>query len=245
MEQLLQVVLPKAMNIQNDIYLNNPMRHPGYLFSRWIGGALMGAQPFLYYLLIPILAVLPYADSFYQDEKSGYAKSILSRTDKKYYYTAKYTSVFLSGGSAVVIPLLINLGASALLLPALRPQVSTSFFAINASSMWGDLFYSHPFLYVFLFLAIDFVFSGFLATIALIVSFFVEHRFIVLFSPFLVYLFFYSLFTFLGLDSWVPIYFLKPGSGFGRFSVILLETAVLAVCTFTIFFAYGLRNDID
>ena len=39
-------------------------------------------QSSLYFILLPALASLPYADSFFLDRKSGYIKQIVTRTKK-------------------------------------------------------------------------------------------------------------------------------------------------------------------
>ncbi len=236
--QLLQTVVPVACNL--DKYMNRP----GYLFSRWIGGALMGVQPFLYYLLLPVIAVLPYAGSFFEDKKDGYLKNILIRAEKKNYLAAKYLAVFLSGGTAVVIPLLANFAVTALLLPAIRPQPTTALYAIGAASLWCDLFYTHPFVYVFLYLMIDFIFGGFIAAVALAVSYSAEHWFTVLFFPFLFYLFLFMLFSFLGLDSFSPVNFLQASFGKNDIRIISIETAALGLTTAAAFFGQGLSDDV-
>ena len=97
-----------------------------------------------------IIAIFPYAGSLYQDIKSGYVKIIFTKVSKKKYFVSKIIAAFLSGGTAVVIPLILNLFLTALFVPALRPDASTMMFSINDGSMFSDIYYSKPFVYILL-----------------------------------------------------------------------------------------------
>ncbi len=221
----------------------DPMFSPGMLFAYWIGGNASKVQSFLFYLLIPILATIPFADSFFLDRKTGFIKNVLVRGQKKYYFLSKFIATFLAGGSAVLIPLVLSLALTAMVFPAMDPEASTYVFAINASSLWGSLFYTHPFIYVFLYLIITFIFCGFLATTALVMGFFAENRFVVIVTPFLLYLFTFSVFSLFGADRFEPINFLSPSFGGSSLSIILGETLLLGLVTLILFIWKGLKDD--
>lgn len=208
--------------------------HPHSVFSKWIGAA-PSFEPTLYFALLPLLAALPFADSLFSDRHSGYVKNIFSRTNRKKYYAAKFIAVFLSGGCVVVLPLLLNLYLSALILPGVTPDVSMGTYPVFSTAMWSELFYTVPYLYVFIYLALIFVVSGFLATIALSVSFFVKYKYVVLLTPFIVYQlisFFAKFVVDYGLDmqlwlnpaQYFPFEFNKAG-----FELFVLIVAVLGV----------------
>ena len=222
--------------------------YPTTVFYMWIGGVRGEVYATLYYLLFPILATLPFADSLYVDRRSGYIKSILLRTKKKNYYVAKYISVFLSAGVAVVVPLLLNLALTAVTYPSLTPQVETSNNLVFATSMWAELYYTAPYGYIFAYLAMNFVFAGLLACLAPAVSFFVENRFVVLLTPFLIYLFTSAL---CGLSTsgvtltFSPNTFLNMASGFigTQFWAVLMEAGVLLALTAGLTIGEGIHSE--
>ena len=72
----------------------------------------------LYVRLIPLLVVIPYAITYYTDNKKGIVKNYYSRTKKINYILAKYIAVFLTGGTAAVLPLMLNLFATSAVIPS-------------------------------------------------------------------------------------------------------------------------------
>jgi hypothetical protein len=244
--QFIQVVLPaipyldtyKAVSKGGIIY-------PHSVFNKWMGSDSTSVYSLLFYILMPILVTLPFADSFFCDRKSGYIKNVLIRTPKSRYYIAKYIAVFLSAGTAGIVPLLLNLGLSSAVLPSLLPQITDGTFPLMGTSMWAGLFYTHPYLYTGAYLAVDFVFFGLLACIALAVSFFAEYRFMVLLAPFLFYLFVLSFLNLTGLSLYSPFYFLRPNQPYLNltFGIIALESAALLLFTAGMFFGKGLHDD--
>lgn len=80
-------------------YTMNPDFPLYNLFSTWIGADTMSLAGTLFYYLMPVGAALPYAWSFHTERKSGYLKNIVSRAEKKRYFPAKLTAVFLSGAA--------------------------------------------------------------------------------------------------------------------------------------------------
>lgn len=242
-----QYVLPAGLGLDQAVpYLleHDPMYTPGRLFSIWIGDNPWAVQSFLYYLLLPIIAVIPYADSFFYERKSGFTKNVFVRTKKSNYYRAKYIAVFVVAGMTAVVPLLLNLALSALFIPAMLPQVATRFFAIDARSLWNEIFITYPFVYVFLYMIITYLFAGLLATISLVVSFFVEYRFIVVIAPFLLYMFAFSLLDFFDdFGHLQPINFLSPSFGNSSLLIIGGWLILLALATLPLFLWKGAKND--
>ena len=81
-----------------------------------------------------------------RDRKSGYIKNIYTRVSKRRYLMSKYLAVFLCGGLAVVLPLVVNLGVTAVILPSHLPEIVTSVYTIDATAVLGDLFITQPYL---------------------------------------------------------------------------------------------------
>lgn len=219
-----------------------PMYSPPNAFTSWIGSSYT-AQSFLYYLILPILACIPFADSFFTDRKNGYVKNVLIRVNKKDYYRAKYLATFISGGIAVTVPLIINFIITSMTLPSYTPNVA-SYGHIGQVSMWSELFFTSPYIYILGYLIIDFIFSGFIATIGLSISLLAEYRFMVLIAPFLIYVFIYSILGSFNLESYIPLVFLQPCSYKNKFIIILLETVIIFLVTSTTFLVKGIKEDI-
>lgn len=218
--------------------------------SLYINNAFMGFSDSLAYQIfswtLPILVVLPFAGTGFTERKKGFVKNVFLRTKKKNYYLAKYIAVFLNGGSIAVLPVLGSLWLSALFLPAIPPEPTSHLTAIGTNSMWGELFYSHPLAYIFAYLAIQFVFYGLISTIALSVSFLTETKFIVLLTPFLIYLSTSFLCGWLGELRYIPALFLDMTQMLPdiQFSIIAVEAGVLFLFTSVGFVWTGCRKEV-
>lgn len=236
-------VIPAIQNLPENLeYGLLEMMSPAFLYSSWLGGKSSGMLQYLYFLLLPIMAVLPYGDSFFLDVKGGLVHNICIRTNKKAYYLSKYFAVFLSGGIAVTLPLLINFLLSAAVLPGMNMQPSAFYHLISNTSTFPNLFYQHPVCYVALYLFIIFVFSGFYATLAPLMSYYTNYRFLVLVAPFIFYLFLSAVSNVLGASSWDPINFLLPGYYENVLLPILVVPLVIGLITFFGFVVWGEKD---
>ena len=216
--------------------------YPDSLFNTWIGGEGYTYHATLYNLLIPLIAVFPFAGSLYLDIKNGYVKNIFTKTNKRYYFISKSIAAFLSGGTAVVLPLLLNLFLMSMFVPAVRPDSATMMFSLNEKSMFSEIYYSNPFLYLLIFFTLMFFMSGMLCIICLAISFFVDNYFVILTSVFVIYI----------VEKYICEYFLDIKYAFSIFfridqsvsglsiSYILLKYGVCAVAALsTIFIEAG------
>lgn len=185
-------IIPYA-DIWNQMSLNlkSDMQYPYYLFAQWMCGNSYNLEGFLYFMILPLLAVMPNSLSFYADKESGYIKQIYTRLGRESYLTAKFGAVFCTGGVIIVLPLILNLAVCAMFLPALYPQTLAGTF-INASVLWYHIYEIHPILYNAIYLFIDFILGGLIATLPLFFSFFTEKKFMILLMPFIMHIFIYS-----------------------------------------------------
>lgn len=204
-----KIWIEMALNLKSD------MQYPYYLYDLWICGNTYNLEGFLYFMILPILAVIPHSISFYADKENGYVKQIYTRVGRKSYLAAKFGAVFLTGGLVVTIPLILNLAICGMLLPALQPQQLAGM-AINTSVLWFQIYETHPLLYTIIYLIIDFIFAGLVATLPLFFSFFTEKKFIILLMPFLMHIFIYSICMMSGIPNAVqysPVYCIFAGIG--------------------------------
>lgn len=227
--------------LKNNIMLSN---YPLSIFAKWIGGENSTVFPTLYYFTVPVLASLPFAGSYKEDVSSGYIKNITTRISRKEYLRAKYIVTFLIGGIVSVFPMLVNFILTSMVLPAIHPQSSTGYFPIFSYSMIGDLFYSHPFVYLFIYMIINFVFLGLLSTLALVATYVCDTLFTTILSPFICYLFVYAVTQLTNLQQLCPYGFLRPSQPIITNPYVLLGEIVLMFAMGGIYYYVGKKKDI-
>lgn len=206
--------------------------YPSSLFNCWLGGRGDILQATLYFFLLPLLVCIPFADSLFSDRRGGYARSIVTRVPQRHYYAAKTVSVFLAAAAVAVVPLILDLLVTALFFPAIIPIPAAGTFPIFEYSMWSDLYYASPFLYIACYLALIALFSGLIATAALVFGYLAANRFLVLLAPFTLCVF--ADFMLGSLGGWwfqfSPLNFLRPDQpGAASFPIVAAEFIVLAV----------------
>ena len=225
--------------------LANPktaMYYPDFLYYVWLGGSYFRTAPeTLYFVIFPILAVLPFGDSLLMDQKDGYIKNACLHVKKSHYFAAKYTAVFASGGAAVMLPLLFSFMLSCMLLPAVTPQVtSPNMSVIREYSSFPWLYYNMPMSFIGVYMLIYFALGGLLACLGAVVTAHVGYRFLVLVTPLILYMFANSMFQLLGLRDWQPTNFLISGYEFDVRLPIL--TYILVLLVVALFGYYSTRK---
>jgi hypothetical protein len=217
--------------------------YPLSLYQTWLGAGRPESQ--IFFLVLPLLAALPYGASLLEDRSSGYVTGIVTRAARVRYYAAKAAAVFLTAAVAVTLPLLIDFGLTALFFPALPPEATTGDFPLTAATWGGDLFVSHPLAYVFLSLGLLFLWAGLIGLTTVPLSYLVRNRILVVLVPFVVILFVEFLTHSLPGNAyqWSPLSFLSPSQpGQTGFSVIAGEWVAL-ITVITLFLAWRARAD--
>ena len=226
-----------SANAIDDLYV------PISLFSTWMGNELFPIQSYIFYLILPLLAVLPFGSSFFEDIKSGYIINVCTRVEKKIYFKAKYLAVFLSGGVAVVAPLLLNLVLSSMFMPAFIPDNGTVG-TISPTTMVYEVFFTHPLIYVLMFIVIDFIFAGVIATLALSYTYFTEHRFGVMIVPFVFHFFIYSLTNLIDKTDYSLFFMLNGGANNNYLPMYILYFLLFFALSYVIFMWKGKKQDV-
>lgn len=238
-------ILPMIISV-NSAPVKSNMQYPINLFTGWLGGDPSSLEGLLYYILIPILAVLPYSISYLEDKETGYVKQIYTRDQRMGYLKAKFLSVFCVGGTVCVVPLILNLMLCATILPALYPQNLAGTF-INANVLWFGIHETHPLLYAMIFILIDFIYAGFMAVLPLVFSFFSTKKFVILLMPFVIHIFTYSLSMMLPMSDSVeysPIIFLRPANGCPTLWLLLGYGLLFFIVGGLLFWKMGKEEDI-
>lgn len=222
------------------------------VFNCWIGGEPFSLGSSIYFFVFPLLIALPYGWSYSEERKCGYRRMMITKTGKKKYYCAKYVAVFLSGGVAMVLPLIFNFWMTLLVVPAILPDVTMNmFYGVFGGSFLAELYYTVPFLYVAIYLFIDFVYCGFLVCICMAVSGIVRQKWGVVLTPFLLLLFVHVITDYIYSDPSVaykelsPLYFLRGVEVRYSFSgsiILLFAIGLLVISLIGIIKEY--RNEI-
>ncbi len=220
---------------------------PHSVFSKWIGldGSMFASA--LYFISVPILAVLPFGGSYYQDRKSGYNRQMMLRVGRGRYLAGKYIASFLAAGSAVVLPLLIGLIMTASVLPSIKPVLTAGYFPLGMGRLFlVRLFHSDPYLYVLIYLLIIFAFSGAFAGIALAVAPFAQNSFMVWIAPFLLVEAAGVLVSFFGFRMYAPEAFLNPGQPTAGITWLTMGICFLVsfLPAFCLYWWKGMKDDI-
>lgn len=237
------VAIPVAGQIDALLQYEKSMTTVANVFSNWMGGNTYNIYGYIFYLLLPILATIPFADSFYSDNKSGFDKNILIRTSKFNYLRAKYIAVFISGGAVFLIPLILNFLLCAAILPALTPQVVLTHMGLLDTSMFFELYFTHPYLYFAVYAVIDFLFAGLFACITLVMSIIAQQHFVALIAPFIIYIFINSVCELIDKSWFSPLFIAKPAMPYGKVWITILELLILFILSFFIFVVRTKKHD--
>ncbi|MFR7668865.1 MAG: hypothetical protein ACLU00_10370 [Mediterraneibacter faecis] len=73
-----------------------------------MAGSPSNLEGFIFFLILPILASLPFGTSYFEDCKEGVIKNIYMRTKREDYLKAKYAAAFLSGELQFLVPLIFK-----------------------------------------------------------------------------------------------------------------------------------------
>lgn len=236
-------VLPlyKYNSILREISTVKGLYYPEFLLENWMGGSTSSMESFLYYLILPILAVLPFGSSFDSERKQRVLSNILIRITKRKYICNKAIAVFISGGLVVTIPLLMNLCVTGVFLPNLPPQPAEGYL-MQDIGFFSELYLRQPYAYFGLYLVVDFVFAGLLAVMALGVSFFSENKFIIILFPMLVHISCYSLLFMLSVTEYSPLYIFQSGYMLKSIYPMIIPLVVLVVIN-AVMLVIGVKNE--
>ena len=161
-----------------------------YLHRAWIGtDGTLNINP-VFYVLLPIIACLPFGGSLYSDMKTGYDKNICVRSSRFNYALAKGIAVYLSAFISVTLPLGLNLFIAAGLYPNYIPDgfVAMSGTRFPNRMLFTELCNYHPALYSLIFICVDGLFAGAIALTSLTISKAVRSQFTAVVTPMVFYI---------------------------------------------------------
>lgn len=181
------------------------------VIEAWIGTDYKLAYNQLFYVLLPILAALPFGGSYYDDLQSGYVKNICIKTSRRHYFTAKYLSVFLSAMIAVLIPLLGSMLLCMTFYPMCRAE-KLLFLSVGIMDVhfMGYIYHSYPMLYILAYILIDCLAAGMLAVFSICIAEHAKSGFSAITTPFTLYVLLGMVLTSSDVLTWGLIWMLNP-----------------------------------
>lgn len=224
-------------------YIYNPNTSWNTVYNKWIGGESGSLGSTVFFFVFPIIIALPFGWSYASEKKSGYDKAMIVHNGKGRYFFAKYLATFISGGLAMVIPMMFSMMITMCVFPIDIPFVTGDiYYAIFSDSLFAELFYTKPYLYVLIYLILDFIMCGLLACICITATLIIRQKYVVMIIPMLICLgieymsrYFFDINSSNNVEI-SPLYYLKPtqsrlpASGF----VIGITCLILAVTTFVV-----------
>ena len=182
-----------------------------YLAQAWIGTDYRFVYNTLFYILLPVIACLPYGGSLYTDMQSGYDKNICIKVSRLNYSVAKGSAVFLSAFVSVALPLAVDLFIAAGLYSNYLPE-RLEFMSVGLldRNLFTTICNFHPLLYALLFILIDGLFAGAIALISLSISRLVKSHFTAVVTPMVIYITSSIFMQGDNYGNWGVIYMLNP-----------------------------------
>ncbi len=220
--------------------------YPKTVFNSCIELEYDALPPILLYLLFPIIAAFPYAATYCKDKKTGYLKNLLVRIDRKDCFMAKYIVSFLSGFLVSGAILLSSLLLTMLVFPMLIPEAVTQNYYVQPGNMWGNLFYTMPMVYTLLYILVDMLWCGCMASFTLLISMFTRSAFLAVTGSFIVFEVVDYVLSLFSLSQFSPITFLRPiqitnGISLG---IILTEFVICMAVSFLGFYFLEREKDV-
>lgn len=182
-----------------------------YLIQAWIGADYQFAYNQMFYILLPVLACLPYAGSLYTDIKTGYDKNICVKTSRINYVAAKCISVFLSGSAGVAIPLFLNFFVAAGIFSDYHTErLTAESIGLIDRCMFVSVYNLDPALYCLLYILIDSLFAGVIALTSLSIARIVKSHFTAVVTPMIIVIIFSTMSGVKDFGNWSVLDMLNP-----------------------------------
>ena len=143
-------------------------------YTIWIGGPRLETDisKTIFFWFIILAATIPYTWSYCTETRIAKEKN-----DSFNNRISKYVAVFISSGLIAIIPLLINLISILLFVPAIKPDpVYNIYYREFSSSIMGNIFYSFPIVYEFIYICFWGIFCGFIGCVGFSFSLIIRYE---------------------------------------------------------------------
>lgn len=189
--------------------------HLGYysMFICWLymGNGTYGAS--LLCTVWPLLAAMAFGWSYNNERITGVYNQVVSRVGIRRYFLSKHIAVFISGGLAYSVPIVLDLLVMGLLYPAVGPPAVRDYHFLSGLALvspWG---------FCFAMCAMSFLWGGATACICHCAGTYLRHGVMVVLVPYALYIVIDAL-----LSAWNTAY---PNTLFAQLSPRLLGAFVV------------------
>lgn len=192
------------------------------VFYRWIGQSSFTFGSYYLYQLLPLLASFGYSYTASSDRTSGYIYQTVTRVSRKKLFIAKYLISAVSGGLVFICPLLLNFILLSCFMPATIPDPVEMSSQINPFQFAPQLFYTKPFLFMFSWFGVSFLWGCAMALIGLVTGMFTRRTSISVITPFMIFI----------SESVIGIYIMQKNIfHMGFYPLQLVWNALLCSCS--------------
>ena len=238
---ILQIVLPYAQeNVALDSLRYHSFHFPFSACMFFMGYDMYGWQGEILYRLMPLLAAIPFANSYFCDISEGYIKNLQGKCRKEHYLIAKYAVTFLSGGLVMSVPFILDMLCCMALLPTHQP-VPIGVFEISLS--YSALYYDHTILFILLYLFVDFLIGGLYAVTVFLGTEFIANKYLLVVFPYICVMIWQLLLQMLQISGLDPVELSNPAYESATVFRCLCLFLVWFGITFFVFFIRGRRRD--
>lgn len=192
-------------------------------------------------VIAPLLAVLPFSNSYLQDKDSGFLKFIYTRMDRKRYILNRILVNAISSGVIIVSSLL-----TILIIICLFLGVSTnpnSFF--DGSGTYLFLYLKSKWLYVIFIFILSFLFNAIFATLGLGLSPFINNKYLSFICPFAIYILSATIFPYIGLGDHNMSVLFSPAATGQELYLLVYQIIVLTLSIVLFNLGVKYRNEKD
>lgn len=224
-------------------------REISYVFSAsemYLGSKFSQSPAYVFLSIIPVLAILPFSDTYFEERQLGISQYCLTRSGEKKYYFSKLTVVFFSGFIVIFSALMINYLLCLTAFPFESTYKITGHDYFNSplytdmvnDLLFSSLFASNMYLYNFVYMLITSTASGLMAVIVYQISFFYKkNRAVLLCGFYIIYNAADMLVSSFGLRHFTPennllagdVLFGQTYAGFAVFCGALILGALLPI----------------
>lgn len=215
----------------------------------------------LYYFIFPLLIALPIVDTIYRERSSGNQRYQILRMSRFSYYLKKFLFTFIVSFLFFVLPLLLDMFLFNLITGKwdYSDYIRAYHKLVNGTAVLGDgtsygekrdlfspLMEISPYLYFLVYLLIGGLYAGLYTAFGLASSLYMKNRYLILFTPFSLYIGYWIIFSLLGFLAWDPFNFLaanEPVTGMSYPPFIVVFTLLMAVTL--ILYIAGVRKQAD
>lgn len=171
-------------------------------YNAWMDCLSVGTS--VYRGLLPLL-IVPFLDSYFQEQKSGYQMLVLARTTRNRYFFTKWIVGVISAAGIAFLILMVTLAVCVVLFPLNQPLASTT----PLDPKFGlNMFLRHPMLWIFLMILSNMFYAAIYYTVGFGCTNFVSNRFLLMMIPFILHIFQLMIWQFLRLSCVSPLIFI-------------------------------------